>query len=658
MRSPCSGGKSLFEALSLVFCWRPRIWPRVLQSDASQSRHQFLNSYRLPGTSPHFRPVSTMAPPAGDVATEAPEKRQANVNGDEPKISASERRRLRKAEQAAAKKDSKQQQQEGNSSPAVNNKAQKPEEELDPTQYFEKRCHLVQDLQRKGVPAYPHKFQVTLTIPEFIKMYGGLGDGEHLENEEVQIAGRISRVSASGQKLRFYDIRGDGEKIQVMSNFSYHDEKAGDFSEVHNRFRRGDVIGIRGFPGKSKRGELSIFPREVTLLSPCLHMLPERNSLKDFEVRFRHRYLDLMVNDETRKTFLIRSRIVNYLRRFLEDRGFVEVETPMMNVIAGGAAARPFKTHHNDLDMDLYMRIAPELFLKMLIVGGMDRVFEIGKNFRNEGIDMTHNPEFTACEFYWAYADYNDLMNFTEELVSSMVMALHGTYQIQFHPDGPGSEPVTLDFTPPFARLSMVEEIEKQAGVTLPRPLDGDECIAFMKELLIKNKVDLPQPATSAKLLDALCGEYVECQARTKPVFITEHPQIMSPLAKWHRSKPELTERFELFLMGKELCNAYTELNDPVRQRECFMDQAKAKAAGDDEATCIDEVFCTALEYGLPPTGGWGIGIDRLTMFLSDHNTIKEVILFPAMRPQPLVGIPGKHGSDAGAPGEASAPAQ
>ncbi|CBZ52207.1 putative lysyl-tRNA synthetase [Neospora caninum Liverpool] len=596
-----------------------------------------------------------MAPPAGHVETEAPEKRQAAVNGEEPKLSASERRRLRKAEQAAAKKESKQQ-QEGAAAQADKNGAEKAEDELDPTQYFEKRCQLVEDLKHKGVSAYPHKFQVSLSIPEFIKKYGNLGDGEHLEAEEVQIAGRITRVSASGQKLRFYDIRGDGEKIQVMSNFSYHDEKAGDFSEIHNRFRRGDVIGIRGFPGKSKRGELSIFPREVTLLSPCLHMLPERNTLKDFEVRFRHRYLDLIVNDETRKTFLIRSRIVNFLRHFLEARGFVEVETPMMNVIAGGAAARPFKTHHNDLDMDLYMRIAPELFLKMLIVGGLDRVFEIGKNFRNEGIDMTHNPEFTACEFYWAYADYNDLMDLTEELLSSMVMALHGTYQIQYHPDGPGGEAVTLDFTPPFARLSMVEEIEKKAGVTLPRPLDGDECIAFMKDLLIKNKVELPQPTTSAKLLDALCGEYVECQAQTKPVFITEHPQIMSPLAKWHRSKPELTERFELFVMGKELCNAYTELNDPVKQRECFMDQAKAKAAGDDEAACIDEVFCTALEYGLPPTGGWGLGIDRLTMFLSDHNTIKEVILFPAMRPQPQIGASGKQESDTGVPGEASSP--
>ncbi|OXB71251.1 UNVERIFIED_CONTAM: hypothetical protein H355_003579 [Colinus virginianus] len=377
-----------------------------------------------------------MAPPLEDQAVD--DKVARSEPADETKLSASERRRQRRAEQAAAKKEAKSQQQQQQQQLEQREKENAAQEEIvDPRLYFENRCAAVQDMRAKGINPYPHKFQVTMSIPEFIEKFSKLKEGEHLEDEEVCLAatlvrvafpltfallsrctGRLTRVSASGQKLRFYDVRGGGERLQVMANASFSVHPLDEFLSFHNRLRRGDIVGIRGFPGKSKRGELSVFPKDMLLLTPCLHMLPERNSLKDCDTRFRHRFLDLMVNDDTRRTFIIRSRIVSYMRSFFEARGFLEVETPMMSAVAGGAAARPFVTHHNDLDADLYLRVAPELYLKMLVVGGLEKVFELGKNFRNEGIDMTHNPEFTACEFYWAYADHNDLMDLTEELLS------------------------------------------------------------------------------------------------------------------------------------------------------------------------------------------------------------------------------------------------
>ncbi|KAL8271326.1 hypothetical protein Esti_004765 [Eimeria stiedai] len=512
----------------------------------------------------------------------------------------SERRRLRRAQQTEEKKQQKSQAQVGKS---VGNEVHAKEgEEVDPRIFHENRCKYVDALRSKNL-AFPHKFTVTMTVQEFQKKYGDINDGEHLPEEEVSLAGRLSRVASSGQKLRFYDLRGDGFRLQVMANLGDHDASTGDFAEIHNAFRRGDIVGIRGYPGKSKRGELSIFPREMKLLTPCLHMLPERNGLKDLDTRYRHRFIDLIVNDEPRRIFTIRAKITRFIREFLEARGFTEVETPMMHPVCGGANAKPFVTHHNDLNADLFMRVAPELYLKMLTVGGMDKVFEIGKNFRNEGIDMTHNPEFTACEFYWAFADYHDTMQLTEEMLSAvdtlrrvrcvvlhaphvaeMVKTIHGSYKIPFHPEGPGGPEVELDFTPPFRRLSFLEEIEKRAHVTLPRPLNGESCLQCLQRLMVEHEIQLPNPLTPAKALDAVGAHFVESQCLTKPTFIVEHPQVMSPLAKWHRSKPELTERFELFLMGKELCNAYTELNDPVKQRECFMEQIKVRTVGQVEA--------------------------------------------------------------------------
>jgi lysyl-tRNA synthetase class 2 len=267
------------------------------------------------------------------------------------------------------------------------------------------------------------------------------------------------------------------------------------------------------------------------------------------------------------------------------------------------------------------------------VVGGFDRVYEIGRNFRNEGIDMTHNPEFTACEFYMAYADYNDLMDITEEMISAMVLNIKGSYKIEYHADGPDAPPVEIDFTPPWRRVSLVEEVEAKSGIKIPRNFEDPATVKILDDHVAKLNLDCPPPRSAARLLDKLCGHYIEDHI-VNPTFITEQPQIMSPLAKWHRTKEGLTERFEMFVNGKELCNAYTELNDPKRQLECFMNQAKAKDEGDDEAQGVDHDFVTALEHGLPPTGGWGAGIDRLTMFLSDKNNIKEVILFPHMKPQ------------------------
>ncbi|KAK9936595.1 hypothetical protein M0R45_013427 [Rubus argutus] len=530
------------------------------------------------------------------------------------------------------------------------------EDEKDPTKYYENRLNYIANLKNP----YPHESFVSKTISEYVTVYKGLlsnqENGEPLKNVTESLAGIVMKQRSSGSQLYFYDLYSDGARVQIFADARNSDKDESEFLKIHSNVKRGDIVNVTGSPGKTHRGQISIFARSLVVLAPCLQMMPnvnskytketeewspgrprnpEKYSLKDQETRYRQRHLDLRINPDVQQIVVeTRSEITFYIRRFLHSRQFREVETPILNTIAGGATARPFVTHHNELDMQLYMRIAPELYLKQLVVGGIERVFEIGKQFRNEGIDLTHNPEFTTCEFYHAYADYNHMMELTEEMLSGMVKGLTGGYKIMYHSNGVDKDPIEIDFTPPFRRIDMIEELNKIANLKInPKDLFSEEANEDLKVACNKYGIQCPPPETTARLLDKLVGHFLEEQC-VNPTFIINHPEIMSPLAKWHRSRPGLTERFELFVNKNELCNGYTELNNPVVQRQRFANQLKDRQSGDDEAMPLDEGFCGAMEYGLPPTGGVGIGIDRLCMLLTDSLNIKEVIPFPTMKPQ------------------------
>ena len=441
-----------------------------------------------------------------------------------------------------------------------------------------------------------------------------------LEGQAVSVAGRLMSKRGMG-KVSFCDLQDKSGRIQLYARRDEMDEAE------YARFKKfdiGDIVGVKGVVFRTQRGEMSVRVERVTLLSKSLLPLPEKfHVLTNTELRYRQRYVDLIVNPEVKRNFVIRSQFIKHVREFMDNRGFMEVETPVLNTISGGATARPFITHHNTLDIDMYMRIATELPLKRLIVGGMDRVYEIGRIFRNEGMDPKHNPEFTTIELYQAYADFNDMMDLFEDLLTSAAQKLLGTYQLEWQGE-------KLDLTPGWPRLPMHEAVKQYCGIDFMAITSDEEAVAAAKSI----GVELPETAekTWGNALYECFDQKVE-EKLIQPTFITMHPVDVSPLAKRSPKDPRLTERFELFICHSEMGNAFSELNDPIDQRERFQKQVELRDKGDDEAGMMDDDFITALEYGLPPTGGLGIGIDRCVMMLTNSDSIREVILFPTMKP-------------------------
>ncbi len=446
-----------------------------------------------------------------------------------------------------------------------------------------------------------------------------LGDFERLENQAVAIAGRIMSKRGMG-KVSFCDLADRRGRIQIFTKI---DEVGETTYAEWQKLDIGDLVGIEGIAFRTQRGEISVKTHRYTLLAKTLRPLPEKyHGLKDTDTRYRQRYLDLIMNPDVKVAFEKRSLIIRTLRSQLEARDFIEVETPILNSIPGGATARPFVTHHNALDIDLFLRIAPELYLKRLIVGGFERVYEIGRQFRNEGISIKHNPEFTLLELYQAYTDYKGMMELTEQLISQAALAVHGSTQIVYQEQA-------IDLTPPFCRLSMSEVIRQHAGVDFDQIHDA----AAAGELAKARGLEDYKPTMGRGDVMNLFFEHYCEEKLIQPTFIYDYPIEISPLTKKKPGHPELTERFELFIIGREYANAYSELNDPMDQRERFAAQLDKRAAGDDEANLMDEDYCVALEYGLPPTGGMGMGIDRLVMLLTDSYSIRDVLLFPTMKP-------------------------
>ncbi|MDD4164871.1 MAG: lysine--tRNA ligase [Eubacteriales bacterium] len=488
---------------------------------------------------------------------------------------------------------------------------QEPEQDIN--EILRIRRQKLYDLQQAGKnPFSLVKYDVTDHVTDIKNSF------EQYENRDVSVAGRIISRRDMG-KANFIDIADESGRIQVYIRIDDIGEDA--FAE-YRRWDIGDIIGLKGFVFKTRRGEISIHTKELVLLSKSLLPLPEKwHGLKDQDLRYRQRYVDLIVNPQVKDTFVKRSQIISEIRNYLNARSFLEVETPMLHNMAGGANARPFTTHHNSLDIELYLRIALELHLKRLIVGGFERVYEIGRVFRNEGMDTRHNPEFTLLELYQAYTDYIGMMDLTEDLIRTVAQNVLGKTVINYGD-------VEIDLEKPFARISMADSVRQACGVDF-YTIDDDETA---KELAKKHKIEVEPHHKKGDILNLFFEKYVE-ESLIQPTFIMNHPVEISPLAKRMIEKPDYTERFELFIVGREHANAFSELNDPLDQRERFEAQVIKKAKGDEEANDVDEDFLNALEYGMPPTGGLGIGIDRLVMLLTDSASIRDVLLFPTMKP-------------------------
>lgn len=482
----------------------------------------------------------------------------------------------------------------------------------------QKRLLDLEALVETGFEPYPYRYPKTHAASEILKAKEGAPPGSEWP-EEVALAGRILALRRMG-KVTFAHLLDESGKIQLYF--------ARDLTSRYELLRKldvGDLLGVRGTVFTTRTGEVTVKALDWTPLAKSLHPLPDKwHGLKDKEVRYRQRYLDLIVNPEVREVFRRRSEMVRYIRRFFEDRGFLEVETPILQATTGGAEARPFKTYHHALDHEFYLRISLELYLKRLLVGGYEKVFEIGRNFRNEGIDHNHNPEFTMLEAYWAYADYQDMAKLVEELLYGLALHLHGRAEVPYR----GRR---LNFTPPFRRISFAEALKEGAGLPFD-PLDLER---------LRLWADAHHPELSQvpayKLLDKLFGIYVEPHLQD-PTFVFDFPLAISPLAKRHREKPGLAERWDLYVGGMEIAPAYSELNDPLDQRDRFLEQARRRAQGDEEAYMLDEDFLLALEYGMPPAAGLGLGIDRLAMILTDQPSLRDVLLFPLLKPRPEGG--------------------
>ncbi len=482
----------------------------------------------------------------------------------------------------------------------------------DSADLFAIRLEKVEDLRSAGIDPFGSRFQVQHSAEEIAANFS-VYDGQ-----EVTLAGRLMAKRGHG-KASFGDLQDSTGKIQVYAKLN---DLGSDAYELYKALDIGDIIGIRGKVFRTRREEITVSILGFELLAKSLRPLPEKwHGLRDVDLRYRQRYLDLMVNPEVKDVFVKRIEIIRAMRRYLEELGFLEVETPMLQTVAGGAAARPFITHHNALDMELYLRIAPELYLKRLLVGGFNKVFEINRSFRNEGISTRHNPEFTMMELYQAYADYQDMMELTEGIICALSERVLGSAIVVY-----GDQ--EIDFTPPWTRLSMLEAVQQYTGQDFGH-FDTDQAYRQAAEL----GMELDEGLAWGQILNDVFESFVEDKL-VQPTFITGHPVEISPLAKRNKENPRLTDRFELFINSWEIANAFTELNDPLDQKQRFEQQMDERARGDEEAHVMDEDYITALEYGMPPAGGLGIGIDRLVMILTNSPSIREVIRFPTMRPR------------------------